>query len=210
MEEIVEGQAKLQIVQVEIKTAQHHPNGRVERCPRCNLGVILFLYHPIEGRVCTANVGNLFAVELGLYTRFAKNEDSFFVRRQLEDAGDVNCSAVGRAKDFILVLITKVKEYGTLERETYNGGRDPHARELLLVIGARLCTVICNKDDLLAFAMVILRFSIVKPRSKSNLCCAAAQESRLFLGRDALRTIRRLSFYIFSSGAQHTSGLGCH
>ena len=46
--------------------------------------------------------------------------------------------------------------------------------------------------------MVSLNRTNVKFGSESDLCCAAAPESRLFLRTDALRTIGRLSFYIFS------------
>ena len=102
----MEGQAELQIIEVEIKTAQYHADRRVQRRPRCNVSVIIFLYHPIQQGICATNVRNFLAVELGLDTSFAKNEDGFLVRRQLEDAGDVNCSAVGRAKDFVLVVFT--------------------------------------------------------------------------------------------------------
>lgn len=49
-------------------------------------------------------MGDFLTVQLGLYTSFAKDEDSLLVRRQLEDAGDVDCSAIGRAKDLVLVL----------------------------------------------------------------------------------------------------------
>lgn len=102
----MEGQAKLQIVEVEIKTAQHHADGRVQSRSRCDVGVIIFLYQPIQRGICAADVRNFLAVELGLNASFAKNEDGLLVRRQLEDAGDVDCSAVGRAKDFVLVLFT--------------------------------------------------------------------------------------------------------
>ena len=42
-------------------------------------------------------------------------------------------------------------EHGILNEVTYDSGGNAHVCELLLVVGARLCAVVCNKDDLLAF-----------------------------------------------------------
>ena len=92
------------------------------------------------------------------------------------------------------------------QEETYNSGRDPHASELLFVVGTRLRAVVCYKDDSLAFAKINLTVSTLRPGSTSNLYCAAIRESRLFLRIDALQTIRRLSFYVFSFVTQHSSG----
>ena len=66
-------------------------------------------------------------------------------------------------------------ENGRVRTETYDGSRDSHALELLLVVGARLCAVVCDKDDLLAFAMVNMDSIVLKPISVSNLYCAVAR-----------------------------------
>ena len=97
-----------------------------------------------------------------------------------------------------------------VQTETYDSSRDSHALELLLVVGARLCAIVCDKDDLLAFAILNSDSLMMKSRSISNLYCAVARESRLFLQTNALRTITRLSFYIFSIAAQRTLGLDRH
>ena len=110
-------------------------------------------------------MGNLLAVKLGLDASFAKDKDGFLVGGQLQDAGDVDGSAVGRAKDFILFVfhLSHGKEHATLKRETYNSSRNTHARELLLVVGARLGAVVGDKDDLLAFVRVNGNSSRVRP-----------------------------------------------
>ena len=58
--------------------------------------------------------------------------------------------------------------------------------------------------------MVSLNRTNVNLGSELDLYCAAAPESRLFLRTDALRTIGRLSFYIFSFFVYQRLGLGDH
>ena len=99
---------------------------------------------------------------------------------------------------------------GRLEEKAYDSSRYPHTRKFLLIVGARFCAVVCNKDNLLVFAMVSLNRTNVKFGSESDLYCAAAPESRLFLRTDALRTIGRLSLYIFSFLVHQRPGLGDH
>ena len=75
----MEGQAELQVIEVEVKTAQYHADGRVQRCSGRNFGIIILLYRPIQKWVSATNVRNLLTIQLGLDTSFAQNEDSFLV-----------------------------------------------------------------------------------------------------------------------------------
>ena len=58
--------------------------------------------------------------------------------------------------------------------------------------------------------MLSLKRTNVNFGSESDLYCAAAPESRLPLRTDALQTIRRLSFRIFSSFVHQRLGSGDH
>ena len=49
-------------------------------------------------------MGDVFAVEFGFDTFFAEDEDGFLGGGEGEDAGDVDCSAVGGAEDFVLSI----------------------------------------------------------------------------------------------------------
>ena len=60
------------------------------------------------------------------------------------------------------------------QEETYDSSRDSHARELLLVVGARLRAVVWHKDDLLAFAMVNL-ICVQRARLKADRTLTAQQ-----------------------------------
>ena len=60
--------------------------------------------YALQGGIGAADVGDGFAVELGFYTFFAEDEDGFAGGGEGEDAGYVDCGAVGGAEDVVLSI----------------------------------------------------------------------------------------------------------
>ena len=95
-------QAELQIIDMEVQTGEDDANGGVEGGARGNGGVVGGGHVAAEGRVGAADVGDGFGGELGFDAGFAEDVDGVVASGEGEDAGDVDCGAVGGAEDFFL------------------------------------------------------------------------------------------------------------
>ena len=95
-------QTQLQVIEVEVQTAEHDADGGVEGGARGDGGVVGRGDGAEEGGVRAADVADLFRVEFLLDAGFAEDEDGPRVWGEGEDPRDVDCGAVGGAEDFVL------------------------------------------------------------------------------------------------------------
>lgn len=93
---------ELEVVDVEIQPCEHDSDGGIERIAGCDGDIVRGGDGAVESRVRAADVRDGFGVELGFDAGLAEDEDGAAVRGQGEDAGDVDCGAVGGAEDFVL------------------------------------------------------------------------------------------------------------
>ena len=112
-------QTQLQVVEVEIQTAQHDADAGVEGIARGDGGVVGRGDVTEEGGVGAADVGDVFRVEFVLDAGFAEDEDGACAQGEGEDARDVDGGAVGGAEDFVL---SGGEEWGLAVRGDVEGG----------------------------------------------------------------------------------------
>lgn len=92
----------LAVAGVEVESREDDADGGVEGCAGGDGGVVGWGERFKETAVGAADVGDGFGIELGFDSGFAEDEDGAFVRREGQDARDVDCCAVGGAEDFVL------------------------------------------------------------------------------------------------------------
>ena len=112
----------------------------------------LFVRLRVGGRDRCRRCGGRIRCRVRFLYLFRRGRRRFCGGGEGEDAGDVDCGAVGGAEDVVLVICSLA---GALVRErcgTYDFGRDIHAGEFLHVFCAGFCAVVRDEDDLLAWA----------------------------------------------------------
>ena len=95
-------QAEFQVIDVEVQTAEDDADGGVEGGATGDGVVVGGCDGAAEGGVRAAGVGEGFGGEFGFDAGFAEDEGFVFLGRQGEDAGDVDCGAVGGGEYFVL------------------------------------------------------------------------------------------------------------
>lgn len=102
----MERQRELQIIDVEVQSDQDNAHFRIDkrRFSRGDPPEVVGRDVASVLRIRAADERHVFGREFLLDTRFAEHEDFAFVGGQIEDAGDVDCSAVGGGEDLILWL----------------------------------------------------------------------------------------------------------
>ena len=165
---------EFQVVDVEVQAYEDDADGGVQAGAGGDGGVVFWGDVAAEGGICATDIGVGFGSEFGFDAGFAEDEDGAFGGGKGEDAGDVDCGAVGGAEDFLLwgegwllgvwndgrmrrpgtggMVIGEVRRQGVMDK-TYHFRWDAHAVEFFLVVGAGFGAVVCDKDDLFAWTL---------------------------------------------------------
>lgn len=85
-----------------VQAYQDDADGGIEGFAGSDRCVILGDDGAVVGRIGAADVGDGFGGEFGFDAGLAEDEDGVAGGGEGEDAGDVDCGAVGGAEDFIL------------------------------------------------------------------------------------------------------------
>lgn len=99
--DVVVRERQLQVIHVEIQTAEHDADFRVDHLGirGCDQSVVFWRDVSPEGGVCAADEGYVFGFQFGFDTAFAQDEDFGFrgvvVGLLGQDAGDVDGGGVG-------------------------------------------------------------------------------------------------------------------
>lgn len=103
--QVLEGNCRLEVVRVEIEAAQHNTDIWIKHTAVRDVREVLRLDISAEGWVCATNVWNTLSFKLLLYTRLSQYEDLVLWGGQLENAVDVDGSAVRGPEDFVLMRL---------------------------------------------------------------------------------------------------------
>ena len=87
---------------MEIQTYKHNPYGRIQRGPRGDGGVVFGCDVAADGSVSATDVADGLGVEFGFDPGLTNNENRASVWWKDEDTRNVDCGAVGGAKDLFL------------------------------------------------------------------------------------------------------------
>ena len=85
-----------------VEAGEHVANRVIQRAAVGDALVVLRLHVAAQRWVGAAAVGHVLGGQLGFDAGLAEDKDLVLGRRGLEDAGDVDCGAVGGAKDLVL------------------------------------------------------------------------------------------------------------
>jgi hypothetical protein len=95
-----------EVVHVVVEACEHDGDVFVKGFTAGNAVEVFLLDVAAEGWVGAADVGDAFGLEFLLHAAFAHYVDFVLGRLELEDAGDVDCGAVGGAEDFVLGCVS--------------------------------------------------------------------------------------------------------